>query len=81
MPLVADQPWIAERVGALGAAAMVDSPERAGAAVGEVLKDPAYRAAAQSVARHIQAMNPLADALRVMLDRVVHGTPHWTEEA
>lgn len=70
MPMIAEQPLTAARVAAMGAAVVVDAPERLGAAVGEVLADPAYRAAAAGVAETMRAMNPPDEALRLVLDRV-----------
>ena len=70
VPVLADQPKIAGCVGALGAAAVVDAPERTGEAVSKVLTDPSYRKAAAAVARRMGEMNPPQEALRLLLGRV-----------
>jgi UDP:flavonoid glycosyltransferase YjiC (YdhE family) len=49
-PVLADQPWNAERVARAGAGLVIEDPADAGAAVRAVLTEPGYRAAAQEAA-------------------------------
>lgn len=55
-PVLADQPWNAQRVAAAGAGVVIEDPAQAGAAVRTVLTEPGYREAAQAAAAAIGAM-------------------------
>jgi UDP:flavonoid glycosyltransferase YjiC (YdhE family) len=61
-PVLADQPWNAQRVVAAGAGTSIEDPAEAGPAVRAVLTDPAYRAAARAAAASIGSM-PSPDAI------------------
>jgi UDP:flavonoid glycosyltransferase YjiC (YdhE family) len=66
-PVLADQPWNAQRVASAGAGLVVDDPAEAGPAVRTVLTEPRYRVAAQSSAAAIRSMPPPAAALTDLL--------------
>jgi UDP:flavonoid glycosyltransferase YjiC (YdhE family) len=55
-PMIADQPWNAQRVASAGAGLVIDAPGEAGAAVRTVLTEPKYREAAQAAAAAIRSM-------------------------
>jgi UDP:flavonoid glycosyltransferase YjiC (YdhE family) len=66
-PVMADQPWNAERVAAAGAGLVIDDAAEAGPAVRTVLTEPKYRAAAQAAAAAIRSTQSPADALAELL--------------
>lgn len=68
-PVLADQPWNAQRVAAAGAGVTIEDPAEAGPAVRAVLVDPAYRAAAQAAAAAIASMPSPAAILDELLIR------------
>jgi UDP:flavonoid glycosyltransferase YjiC (YdhE family) len=55
-PVLADQPWNAERVASAGAGLVIDDPAEAGPAVRTVLTEPRYRMAAKAAAAAIGSM-------------------------
>jgi UDP:flavonoid glycosyltransferase YjiC (YdhE family) len=61
-PVLADQPWNAQRVAAAGAGIAVEEFAEVGPAVRTVLTDPAYRTAAEAAADSIRSM-PSPDAV------------------
>jgi hypothetical protein len=70
LPLFVDGPANAKRVAELGAGIVVeggpDAAGRLGAAVREVLADPAYRRGAEAVAAEIRALPPIDDAVPLL---------------
>jgi UDP:flavonoid glycosyltransferase YjiC (YdhE family) len=68
-PVLADQPWTAQRVARAGAGLVIDDPAEAGPAVRTVLTDPRYRTAAQEAAAAIQSMPAPEAALGDLLAR------------
>jgi UDP:flavonoid glycosyltransferase YjiC (YdhE family) len=68
-PVLADQPWNAQRVVAAGAGIFIQDPAEAGPAVRSVLSNAAYRAAAQAAATSIGSMPSPAAALDELLIR------------
>ncbi len=73
-PVLADQPWNAERVARAGAGLVIEDAAEAGVAVRAVLTEPRYRAAAQAAAAAIRSMPTPAAALASLL--VKAGTVH-----
>jgi UDP:flavonoid glycosyltransferase YjiC (YdhE family) len=55
-PVLADQPWNAQRVASAGAGLVIDDPAETGSAVRTALTEPRYRAAAQAAAAAIRSM-------------------------
>ena len=55
-PVMADQPWNAQRVASAGAGLVIDDPAEAGLTVRTVLTEPRYRAAALTAAAAIRSM-------------------------
>jgi len=72
-PMIADQPWNAQRVASAGAGLVIDTSGEAGAAVRTVLTEPKYREAAQAAAAAIRSMPAPEVALRDLL--VMAGLP------
>ncbi|OLE24493.1 MAG: hypothetical protein AUG49_13275 [Catenulispora sp. 13_1_20CM_3_70_7] len=68
-PVLADQPWNAQRVVAAGAGIAIEDPAEAGPAVRTVLTEPAYRAAARAAADSIRSMPSPEEALTELLAR------------
>jgi UDP:flavonoid glycosyltransferase YjiC (YdhE family) len=67
VPLFVDGPANARRVAELGAGiALEDGPDGLGAAVGELLTDAGYRAAARAVAAEIADLPPVEEAVAVL---------------
>jgi RNA polymerase sigma factor (sigma-70 family) len=66
-PVLADQPWNAQRVASAGVGLVTDDPAEAGPAVRTVLTEPRYRAAAQAAAAAIRSMPAPAAALASLL--------------
>jgi UDP:flavonoid glycosyltransferase YjiC (YdhE family) len=66
-PLIADQPWNAQRVASAGAGLVIEDPAEAGLGVRTVLTEPGYRAAAQAAAAGIRSMPAPAAALADLL--------------
>jgi len=67
VPLFVDGPANARRVQELGAGlALHDGPEGLSEAVGELLTDAGYRAAARAVADEIRALPPVEDAVALL---------------
>jgi UDP:flavonoid glycosyltransferase YjiC (YdhE family) len=66
-PVLADQPWNAQRVASAGAGLVTDDPAEAGSAVRAVLTEPRYRAAAQAAAAAIRSMPAPEAALASLL--------------
>jgi UDP:flavonoid glycosyltransferase YjiC (YdhE family) len=69
VPLFVDGPANARRVAELGAGIAIDGPDGLGRAVGELLTDAGYRAAARAVAAEIAALPPVEAAV-AELERV-----------
>lgn len=63
MPMVADQPWNAQRAEALGAAVVVSRPDEVGVAVEHVLANPSFRSAAAAVAAQIHEIRTADDVI------------------
>ena len=74
-PVLADQPWTAQRVARAGAGLVIDDPAEAGPAVRTVLTDPRYRAAAQEAAAAIRSMPAPEAALGDLLARAALPDP------
>ena len=68
-PVLADQPWNAQRVVAMGAGIAIEDPAEAGPAVRTVLTEPSYRAAAGAAAVSIRSMPSPEEALAELLAR------------
>ena len=67
VPLFVDGPANARRVAELGAGLAIEpGSDRLVPAVGELLTDPGYRAAAAAVAAEIRALPPVDDALAAL---------------
>jgi UDP:flavonoid glycosyltransferase YjiC (YdhE family) len=66
-PVLADQPWNAERVARAGAGLVIEDAAEAGVAVRAVLTEPRYRAAAQAAAAAIRSMPTPEAALASLL--------------
>jgi len=67
VPLFVDGPANARRVAELGAGIALDpGSDELAAAVGELLTDPGYRAAAAAVAAEIRALPTVGDAVAVL---------------
>jgi UDP:flavonoid glycosyltransferase YjiC (YdhE family) len=66
-PVLADQPWNAQRVAGAGAGLVIDDPAEAGPAVEKVLTEPQYRAAVRTAAAAIRSMPAPAAALADLL--------------
>lgn len=68
-PVLADQPWNAQRVVKAGAGLVIEDPAEAGAAVHAALTEPGYRAAAESAAVSIRSMPAPEAVLTELLAR------------
>ena len=68
-PVLADQPWNAQRVVAAGAGIAIEDPAEAGPAVRTVLTEPSYRAAAEAAAESIRSMPSPEEAIAELLAR------------
>lgn len=66
-PVLADQPWNAQRVAAAGAGIAVEDSAAVTPAIRAILDEPRYRAAAESAASDIAAMPSPATALGELL--------------
>jgi UDP:flavonoid glycosyltransferase YjiC (YdhE family) len=67
VPLFVDGPANARRVAELGAGIALDpASDQLAAAVGELLADPGYRAAAAAIAAEIAALPPVEDAITLL---------------
>lgn len=73
LPMGLDEPVDAARTTEAGAGRVVESPDRVGAAVAQVLADPSSAAGAGEVAGEVAAMNSADDVLALLLKRL--GTP------
>jgi len=66
-PVMADQPWNAQRVASAGAGLVIDDSADTGPAVRTVLTEPGYRAATEAAAAAISSMPAPAAALSELL--------------
>jgi UDP:flavonoid glycosyltransferase YjiC (YdhE family) len=66
-PVMADQPWNAQRVASAGTGLVIEDPAEAGLSVRTVLTEPRYRAAAQAAAAAIRSMPAPAATLADLL--------------
>jgi UDP:flavonoid glycosyltransferase YjiC (YdhE family) len=69
-PVLADQPWNAQRVASAGAGLVIDDPAETGLAVRTVLTEPRYRTAARAATAAIRSMPAPAAALAELLVKV-----------
>ena len=70
LPVLADQPWNAERVHDLGAGIVIDQPARTSPAANQVRADESYSIAARNIAGEIRTMPSPAEALDQLTARL-----------
>ena len=71
VPLFVDGPTNAKRVAELGSGIALERPEQLAHAVGELLSDAGYHAAARAIAEEIRALPPVEQAVEE-LERIGH---------